>query len=74
MANVKGLATCFAEASLPYEVRTVPFDDRETNHLDRQPFGQVPFLTDGEITMFESGAGLLHLARRSETYAARSHW
>ena len=71
MANVKGLATCFAEASLPYEVRTVPFDDRETNHLDRQPCGQVPFLTDREITMFESGAGLLHLARRSETLMPR---
>ena len=55
------------EAGLPYEVRTVPFDGRDTNHLDRQPFGQVPFLTDGEITIFESGAGLLHLARRSET-------
>lgn len=55
------------EAGLPYDVRTVPFDGRETNHLDRQPFGQVPYLTDGDVTMFESGAGLLHLARRSET-------
>jgi glutathione S-transferase len=60
------------EAGLPYEVRTVPFDGRETNHLDQQPFGQVPFLTDGEITMFESGAGLLHLARRSETLMPRN--
>ena len=59
------------EADLSYEVHTVPFDGRETNHLDRQPFGQVPFLTDGEITMFESGAGLLHLARRSETLMPR---
>ena len=59
------------EAGLSYEVRTVPFDGRETNHLDRQPFGQVPFLTDGEITMFESGAALLHLARRSEALMPR---
>ncbi len=59
------------EADLSYEVRTVPFDGRETNHLDCQPFGQVPFLTDGEITMFESGAGLLHLASRSETLTPR---
>ena len=50
---------------------TVPFEDRETNHLDRQPFGQVPFLTDGEVTIFESGAGLLHLARRSERLMPR---
>jgi glutathione S-transferase len=56
---------------LSYEVRIVPFEDRETNHLDRQPFGQVPFLTDREVTIFESGAGLLHLARRSERLMPR---
>jgi glutathione S-transferase len=54
------------EAGLPYEVRTVAFADRETNHLDRQPFGQVPFLEDGDVRLFESGACLLHLARQSE--------
>ena len=59
------------EAGVSYKVRTVSFDGREANHLDRQPFGQVPFLTDGEITMFESGAGLLHFARRSETLMPR---
>ena len=59
------------EAGLPYDVRTVPFDGRATNHLDQQPFGQVPFLTDGDVTMFESGACLLHLARRSEKLMPR---
>lgn len=54
------------EAGLAYVVRTVPFEDRETNHLDRQPFGQVPFMSDGAVDIFESGAGLLHLARGSE--------
>ena len=54
------------EADLSYVVRTIPFDGRETNHLARQPFGQVPFLNDGELEIFESGAGLLHLARKSE--------
>ncbi len=53
------------ESGLPYAVRTIPFDDRQTNHLARQPFGQVPFLDDGELKIFESGAGLLHLARKS---------
>jgi len=53
------------EASLAYAVRTVPFDGRETNHLDRQPFGQVPYLDDGDVKLFESGAGVLHLARKS---------
>jgi len=59
------------EAGLPYEIRTIPFDDRETNHLARQPFGQVPFLSDGTLEMFESGAGLLHLARKSERLMPR---
>jgi glutathione S-transferase len=59
------------EAGLAYTVRTVAFEDRETNHLAQQPFGQVPFLSDGGIDMFESGAGLLHLARKSETLMPR---
>ncbi|MEO7689239.1 MAG: glutathione S-transferase family protein [Sphingomonas sp.] len=54
------------EAGLPYAVRTVAFQGRETNHLEDQPFGQVPFLKDGGVEIFESGAGLLHLARKSE--------
>ena len=53
------------EAGLSYAVRTIPFDGRETNHLEHQPFGQVPFLKDEELDIFESGAGLLHLARKS---------
>jgi glutathione S-transferase len=59
------------EAELPYTVRTVPFDGRETNHLARQPFGQVPFLSDGELQVFESGACLLHLARRTDKLMPR---
>jgi glutathione S-transferase len=59
------------EAGLAYSVRTVPFDGRETNHLARQPFGQVPFLSDGDIELFESGACLLHLARKSDTLMPR---
>lgn len=54
------------EAGLAYTVRTVPFDGRETNHLDRQPFGQVPYLDDDGLELFESGAGLLHLAGKSD--------
>ena len=59
------------EAGLPYSVRTVPFDGRETNHLAQQPFGQVPFLKDGDLEMFESGAGLLHLARSTDKLMPR---
>lgn len=54
------------EAGLGYQVRSVPFKDRGAAHFSRQPFGQVPFLEDGDITLFESGACLLYLARKSE--------
>ena len=54
------------ESGRPYAVRTIAFEDRETNHLDRQPFGQVPYLDDGGIKLFESGACLLHLAKGND--------
>lgn len=59
------------EAGFAYTVRTVGFDDRATNHLARQPFGQIPFLNDGDLQIFESGACLLHLARKSEALLPR---
>jgi glutathione S-transferase len=59
------------EAGLDYSVRTVPFDERGPDHLAHQPFAQIPFLSDGEVELFESGAGLLHLARKSETLMPR---
>ena len=54
------------EAGLPYRVESVPFRDRDAGHFSHQPFGQVPWLTDGDISIFESGAILLHLGERSE--------
>jgi glutathione S-transferase len=54
------------EAGLPYRVESVPSRDRSAEHFAHQPFGQVPWLTDGDISIFESGAILLHLGERSE--------
>jgi len=53
------------EAGLPYRVEGVPFRDRGAEHFTHQPFGQVPWLTDGDLSIFESGAILLHLGERS---------
>ena len=55
------------EAGLPYRVESTPFHDRGEAHYANQPFGQVPWLTDGGAPIFESGAILLYLAERSET-------
>jgi glutathione S-transferase len=53
------------EAGLPYRVESTSFRERGTEHLAHQPFGQVPWLTDGDLSIFESGAILLHLGERS---------
>ena len=53
------------EAGLAYRVKSTPFQDRGPDHFEAQPFGQVPWLTDGDLTIFESGAILLHLAEKS---------
>jgi glutathione S-transferase len=53
------------EAVLPYRVKSTPFRERGAEHFAAQPFGQAPWLTDGDITIFESGAILLHLAEKS---------
>ena len=54
------------EAGLAYRVQSVPFRNRGPEHLAHQPFGQVPWLTDGSLSIFESGAILLHLGGLSE--------
>jgi glutathione S-transferase len=54
------------EAGLPYRVKSVPFRARNAEHFSHQPFGQVPWLTHGNISIFESGAILLHLGNRSD--------
>jgi glutathione S-transferase len=54
------------EAGLPYRVESTPFRDRGAAHFAHQPFGQVPWLTDGDLSIFESGAILLHLGELSD--------
>jgi glutathione S-transferase len=55
------------EAGLPYRVASTSFSDRKPEHFAHQPFGQVPWLTDGDLSIFESGAILLHLGELSST-------
>ena len=54
------------EARLSYRVESTPFRDRGAEHFLHQPFAQVPWLIDGDISIFESGAILLHLGHLSE--------
>lgn len=55
------------EAGLPYELRLVgPEQISTAAYRGQQPFGQIPVLHDGEQSLFESGAILLHLGTKSE--------
>jgi glutathione S-transferase len=54
------------EAGLPYRVESVKFGAHKERPSAHQPFGQVPWLTDGDLSIFESGAILLHLGERSD--------
>ena len=59
------------EAGLPYTVASTPFNERGLDHVSHQPFAQVPWLTDGDVSIFETGAILLHLGERSEALMPR---
>jgi glutathione S-transferase len=51
------------EVGQPYEVRLVSFSElKEPAHRALHPFGQIPTYEDGELTLFESGAIVFHIA------------
>ena len=53
------------EVGQPYEVRLVSYGEmKETKHKTLQPFGQIPTYQDGNLTLFESGSIIFHLAER----------
>ena len=55
------------EAGLPYQAVLI---DRQAqtspDYRQWQPFGQVPAYREGELELFESGAIVLHVARKSQ--------
>jgi len=54
------------EVGRPYDVRLVSFPAlEEPAHLARNPFGQIPTYEEGELTLFESGAIVFHIAERN---------
>ena len=60
------------EAGLPYEVRALSFRAmKEPAHLARNPFGQIPTYEDGNLSLFETGSIVLHIAERHEVLLPR---
>jgi glutathione S-transferase len=55
------------EAGLPYEMRLIDQDDQKSAaYRKQQPFGQVPVYEEDGLTLFESGAIVLHVGEKSE--------
>ena len=53
------------EVGQPYDVRLLSFEAmKQPGHRTRNPFGQIPTYEEGELTLFESGAIVLHIAER----------
>jgi glutathione S-transferase len=53
------------EVGQPYNVRPLSLAAmKEPEHRRLQPFGQIPTYEEGELTLFESGAIVLHIAER----------
>ena len=53
------------EVGQPYEVRLVSFRAmKEPAHLAHHPFGQIPTYEEGDLTLFETGAIVFHIAER----------
>ena len=51
------------EVGQPYAVHLVTFAEmKQPEHLARQPFGQIPTYEEGDLTLFESGSIVLHIA------------
>ena len=53
------------EVGQPYDVRLVSFKGmKQQAHRARHPFGQIPTYEEGDLTLFASGAIVLHVAER----------
>ncbi|MGX0976915.1 glutathione S-transferase [Roseovarius sp. MBR-51] len=53
------------EIGRAYQVETVAMEPKSGAHRALQPFGQVPILRDGDLSLFESGAILLYVGEGS---------
>jgi glutathione S-transferase len=73
--SVKDLRIRWAleEIGLPYRERLIGgiFKEQPQEYLADQPFGQVPVYKEGGLTLFESGAILIHIGEKDERLLPR---
>lgn len=61
------------EIGQPYRMRLIGgiFEDKAPAYLADQPFGQVPVFKAGDLTLFETGAILIHIGEADERLLPR---
>ena len=63
LARDMAVRWALAEVGEPHELRPLSFAELKTaEHKARQPFGQIPAFESDGLTLFESGAIVLHIA------------
>ncbi|WP_421937936.1 glutathione S-transferase family protein [Phenylobacterium sp.] len=64
LARDMGVRWAFEEVGQPYDVRLVTFAEMKgPAHLALHPFGQIPTYESDGLSLFESGAIVLHIAQ-----------
>ncbi len=67
MARDMRVRWALEEVGQPYDVRLVSMKAlKEPEHRARNPFGSIPTYEEGDLTLFESGAIVFHIAERHE--------
>ncbi|MBB1582261.1 glutathione S-transferase family protein [Serratia sp. OS31] len=70
--HVHRVALLLSMLELPYEFIESPAEVRQSEAFRRlNPFGQIPVLVDGNLSLADSNAILVYLAKN---YAPGSHW
>ncbi|WP_269933672.1 glutathione S-transferase family protein [Serratia liquefaciens] len=70
--HVHRVALLLSMLELPYEFIESPAEVRQSEAFRRlNPFGQIPVLVDGDLSLADSNAILVYLAKN---YAPGSHW
>ena len=65
LARDRRVRWALEEVGQPYDVRLLSFSEmKESVHRKLHPFGQIPTYEEGDLTLFESGAIVFHIAER----------